>query len=439
MSCIEHLKLEQFVKGKLAPDQMLAVDSHIRECSDCKTLAGRLSSRTDFAAELSGAVDCPEYEELSAYLDQILDAGRTASIRLHANACELCTKDLERIAELRSHAAMREKISVTPGASRAQRRGFFFYWRQALAVGSLAGLIAAAVMLSNFQQVSTRPDHNQIAAKPPMSTPTKTVNPPKSAPAHKPEAIAAKPEPTPVAVAANTAKPAPMLPPPVLNDGQYSVIRKGDRLALAQANGTGVGSSLQARISARIDEKLRTGKIKLPEPVKMAMASVTVRGEGNGYEVQPAAPKPIGPNGKIVMSATPTFNWSAVDLAESYRVRVSDESGNIIAEQVTKKTSLTLAKPLARGNTYIWRVGVRFGETDSWMQSGYTRFHVLSSQDFDTINSVRAKLPGSHLALGAAYESVGLYEEAAAEYRLLRRANPNSKLAQKLLNGVTLN
>jgi hypothetical protein len=38
--------------------------------------------------------------------------------------------------------------------------------------------------------------------------------------------------------------------------------------------------------------------------------------------------------------------------------------------------------------------------------------------------------------MGVAYESAGLYDEAQNEYRALRRANPNSKLAQRLLYGV---
>jgi len=434
MSCIERITIEQFVKGKLAPEQMLAVDSHVCECADCKKLAASVSSRVDLAASVAGAADCPEYEQLSAYLDESLDAAHTTAIRNHANMCEFCAGDLDRIRELRSHAAMREEITVKPGASSAPRRRFFLYWRQALAITSLAGIAAIAVMFGNFDRVAPK-SHQQIAVNPPINNAVKTVSP-KNPP--KPETVAVRPQPTPVKVAVNDAKPAPMVTPPVLNDGRYSVIRKGSGLALAKADGSSVGSRLEARIAAKIDEKLRTGKIKLPEPVKMAMASVTVRDGNDSYEAPPAAPKPIGPIGRIVMSANPTFNWAAVDLAEAYRVRIYDESGNMVAEQLTKNTGLTFSKPLVRGKVYNWRVGVRFGEADSWTSSGSSAFYVLSAQDFDSINSARTRLRGSHLALGAAYESAGLYEEAANEYRLLRRANPNSKLAKDLLYGVAL-
>lgn len=442
MSCIERVEIEQFVKGKLAPEKLLAVDSHIRECADCKKLAASLSSRVDLAAAVTGAADCPEYEELSAYLDEKLDAARAAAIKNHANLCELCAGDLDRIQELRSHAALREKITVKPGASRvSQRRGFFFYWRQALAVTSLAGLVAVGFMLSNFDNVATK-SHKRpvVAVNPGISSPVKPVTP-QNPTKPQPEKIAAKPESAPTKAPVKDTKPAPVVVASVLRDGKYSVVRQGGNLTLAKADGSSVRSSLEAKLAARIDEKLRTGKIKLPEPVQMAMA-VPVRGGDDSYEPRPSAPKPVAPVGsqtgrpRIVMSASPTFNWGPVDLANAYRVRVYDESGNMVGEQMTKNTHLTFSKPLARGKVYTWRVGVRFGEEDSWTQSGSIPFYVLSAQDFGAINSVRTRLPGSHLALGAAYESAGLYDEAANEYRMLRRENPNSKLAKDLLYGV---
>jgi len=137
-----------------------------------------------------------------------------------------------------------------------------------------------------------------------------------------------------------------------------------------------------------------------------------------------------------LLSQTPTFTWQSVDLAESYRVRIYDKAGNLVIEQLVKHTSFTPSKPLARGMVYSWRVGVRFGETDQWAESAAVRFAVLSAVDYASIKRVQHRLPGSHLAAGAAYESVGLYGEAAAEYRALKRANPNSKLARKMLQGV---
>lgn len=435
MNCIEQTELEQYLKGKLAPERMLAIDEHVSRCADCKSLATKSFARADFGAAVMGAVDCPEYEELSAYVGELLDTERATSIRAHANICEPCTRDIGRITELRSHAAMREKVVVAPGMSRQARRSPFAYWKQALAAVSVAGIAAVALVFGNLG--GTLPDeHARVAVnQPDLRVPT--AESPKAAEPNPGTPVASLPEKKPVATTDIAKAPAPTAPAvvAVLRDGRYSVIRKNGSMVLAKIDGTSVRTSLEARIAASIDEKLRTGKIKPVKPVMMAMASIPVR-SANGYETPQTAPKQIGPMGKVTLSAKPTFTWSAVDLAESYRIRIYNEASNLVVDQIVKKNSFTPATPLPRGHVYAWRVGARFGETDQWSDSSAAKFLVLSTDDYASIAQVRSRLPGSHLALGAAYESVGLYDEAASEYRALRRANPHSKLARKLLYGV---
>jgi hypothetical protein len=107
------------------------------------------------------------------------------------------------------------------------------------------------------------------------------------------------------------------------------------------------------------------------------------------------------------------------------------------AEQTTNGYSIVLPEALSRGEEYTWRVGVRFSESDSWAESAPAKFYVLSSDDYSSIQQVKTALPGSHLALGAAYESFGLYEEAQQEYRALRRSNRDSSLARRMLYGTS--
>lgn len=424
MNCIDRTELEGFVKAKLAPERMLAVDEHVTGCAKCKADVMGLSARADFGAALVGANDCPEYEELSAYIDKALDAKRAESIRLHANLCELCAKDIEKISELRSHAALREKIVVKPGMTRQRSRGALGYWKHALAAVSLAGIAALAVIFGNFGGSAVSTTH-VVALKPSAPVANRATEKPKT-----PTVAQVQPKKAPVVVASNP-KPAPVAAP-VLRDGGYSVVRKDGKMVIAKSDGTSVRTALEARL----DEKLRTGRIRPAKPVMMAMASVNMRGDGTGYDVPPTAPKQIAPLRKVVLSTRPTFSWSAVNLAESYRIRVYDESSNLVIDQIVKKNSFTPAKPLARGQVYKWRIGVRFGETDQWAESAAVKFAVLSNDDLASIKRAQSELPGSHLALGTAYESAGLYEEAAAEYRALRRDNPNSDLAKKMLYGV---
>jgi hypothetical protein len=135
-----------------------------------------------------------------------------------------------------------------------------------------------------------------------------------------------------------------------------------------------------------------------------------------------------------VLSNYPKFKWSSVDLADSYRVLITTKDGNVVFEGNTDKNTLTLSKPLQRGQVYNWQVGARFSKSDPWSNSLAARFKVLSSEDFASIQKVKSSLPGSHLALGAVYESLGFHNEAVNEYRALLKDNPTSSLALKLIS-----
>jgi len=441
MKCVEQVELEQFLKGKLPTERMLEIDEHAGECEECKRLLVSLSARAQFAAELVGAADCPDYEELSAYIEGSLEPKRAEAVCVHANLCEHCANDIDRMRELRSHAILREKVIVRPGATRQKRtlldsllpiRSLSNGWRY-LAVGaSLGAVVAVAVFLSTISGPVVN-NASQVAVNPSAATQTHKAEAKKTP---VPGSVSPVERSKPVVVAEKPARQPVPQPVTVLRDGDYAVVSSKGYLMLARRNGAPLRTALEARIAASIDEKLRTGKIKLAKPVQMAMATIQTRGADGGYEPAPTAPKQISPVGRFVLSAKPSFTWTAVDLADSYRLRVYDGEGNLVAEQVTTKPTATLDRPLARGKVYAWRVGVRFGESDDWTESGASRFEVISTDDYNAIERIRTKLPGSHLALGAAYESVGLYDEAAAEYRLLLRANPNSKLAAKLLHGL---
>ncbi len=438
MDCIDRKELKQFLDGKLAAQRLIEIDEHLDECKACRAAAGRMSSVINFASEVTGTTDCPEYEELSAYVDKSLDTERMKSVRSHIGLCEICSRDVDRISELRSHAALREKIVVKPQARMHRRRqGVFVYWRQALAAVSLCGVIAVAIVVFGNAGDQNHNNRPQVANNPPIvnnlpKAPADDVT--KIEPQDAPAVVESAP-PSPSIVAEAPAKPAPVVKT-VLRDGRYSVISSNGKIAFAKKDGVVVRGG--ARIAAAIDEKLRTGKIKPAKPIQVAMATIHVRSAG-AYDVPPTAPKQIAPVEKVLITQKPAFTWAAVDLAESYRVRVYDKSGNLIIDQVVEQTTFTPSSSLPRGKAYSWRVGVRFSETDGWVESAAGGFAVISAEDYSLINRARKDFAGSHLAMGAAYESAGLYEEAAAEYKALRRANPNSELANKLLDGVAGN
>jgi len=439
IECIDKSELEKFLRGKLDSKRMLIVDRHIAECNACRS---QLASLPEFAkvsaafgTMVIGADGCPDYEELSAFLDSTLDEVRTRIIAAHVNTCELCERDLERMRELRSQALLREKVIVRPGMTLRRSASKPSVWKRVF-VGTMAvvALVWITVTLIGF---GLRSGEKQLTAKKMPSSPVievpKAVH--KTPPVPRPKSdkpILAQKKSLPRVVTSKDRKLTAVAESKVvLRDGNYRVVEKNGKLVFAEIDGTVVKTPLEARIMAAVEEKLRTGRIKLAEPIRVAM-NTTLRDQ-DGYTPPPTAPTPISPDNKIVLTDRPTLVWSKVDLAESYRVIVKTDDGNVVFEQETDRNSVTVTKPLQRGSDYSWQVGVRFSAGDEWTNSRAVRFRVLSDTEYAVIQKIKSQMPGSHLALGVAYEAFGLYDEAAAEYRKLARANPNSTLARDML------
>ena len=421
------------MSGKLEPGRLLAVDEHVTTCAECKAALEGIPARSATAAGLSNLLldvaVCPDYEELSAFVDKTLEAGRARELTAHVNACELCASDIARIEELRSHAAMRQTVRIRPGATKVPAQGVGL-WRRALSAVAVIGAVAVvAVSFGYFGKVETpktKPNTqiaNNSGAQPINGIKPNAVVPPQSSPVSKPVPTTGQ---TP-----NVSKPVVAAVKPVLVDGSCQVIGGKGKYSVARVDGKSIRTALEARIAASIEEKIRTGSIKPLRAVRVAMNTMALR-SGDDYTAPATAPTPVSPTGKIVLSDRPVLSWSKVDMARAYRVVVTDAAGRQMLDEITATNSAAPGRPLQRGQVYLWRVGVRFGADDEWAMSKAAAFKVLSSEDLAQIQSVKTAMPGSHMALGATYESLGLRDEAEAEYRALREANPHSQLARRL-------
>jgi hypothetical protein len=426
MKCVDKRELEQFLQGDIEPERLVALDEHLSACAACRALLDALPARAravaSFGADLIGASDCPDYEQLSALVDETLDEAKSRSLTAHVNMCELCAGDVDRMRALRSQGVLRDTVRVQPGTARRSAVWPRGLWRRALAGVLVAGAVAIAAV--TLRQPPSAP----------VTKPVVTAVAPAHEPAHVRPGPAVKPtapKPSLVAAIPDKEKPAQPRPNALLRDGRYQLVKADGRYAMARIDGKSIRTPLEARVAALIAEKIRTGKIKPAEPVRVAMNDIRLRDDG-GYTLPPTAPKQISPVGVVVMSDHPTFKWSKVDLAESYRLVVTDKNGNPVFEGATDRTTLKLGQPLERGRVYFWRVGARFSKNDSWANSRAAGLRLISAEDMAAIRAVERRMPGSHLALAAVYESVGLYADAADEYRAVRRANPGSRLARRI-------
>jgi hypothetical protein len=67
------------------------------------------------------------------------------------------------------------------------------------------------------------------------------------------------------------------------------------------------------------------------------------------------------------------------------------------------------------------------------------KFQVLARARLEELQRVRRVYPAAHLTLGVLYAQAGLEAEAAREFQLLVRANPQSDVARKLLRSAQVN
>jgi len=434
MNCLNRSQLEQFLKGELEPALLIAAAEHVETCGNCASeIAGRMASSSACAAlseALLGVEDCPDYETLSAYVETSLPSEVMTLVSSHTGRCELCAADIARMQELRSHAALREKLVLGPTPRSVRHSGRAVWLRRVF-----AGAVAAGVVIGLMVTVPQMKKPTKVVSTPSVEAKREDVTPPAVA-TRQPDAgpSSVRTEKTVVAAAPEATPERPAVAS-LLSDGPYSVARVNGKIVLARKDGTSATTALEAKLAESIAAKLRTGKIRQARPVQMAMASIALR-DGESYVPPPTAPRLVTPVARITVQAVPSFTWSKVDLADSYRIVVTDAGGNVVLDATTKNHSFSPARPLQRGRVYTWRVGVRFGPDDEWSNSSAARFGVLSSEDLSRIQQVKRLLPDSRIALGVAYESAGLYEEASAQYRALRARHPESALARQMLNGV---
>lgn len=96
-------QIEQYRDKAMPPDELLAFDSHLAQCAECrKQLAGNQDVST-LLHSLGAAADAPEhlsYEQMAAYVDaKATDIDREI-VEAHVELCARCAAELGDLAAL---------------------------------------------------------------------------------------------------------------------------------------------------------------------------------------------------------------------------------------------------------------------------------------------------------------------------------------------------
>jgi Putative zinc-finger len=148
----------------------------------------------------------------------------------------------------------------------------------------------------------------------------------------------------------------------------------------------------------------------------------------------------INPVGTVILPDRPTFRWSRLNGAASYIVEVYDDKfAKVATSPQLIDNSWTASQPLPRGKTYTWQVkAAKDGRKliSPPPAEPEAKFRILDQARAVELMQAQRTYAGSHLTLGLLYVREGLLDNAELEFRKLRKANPSSAIARRLLANV---
>ncbi len=170
----------------------------------------------------------------------------------------------------------------------------------------------------------------------------------------------------------------------------------------------------------------------LPEAVR-ASAKEVINGDG---AQRPASLNGLAPNtdaslqypvSEVVEERQPILRWK--NFSGSYTIAVFDTNGRRIARSgILNDTHWLVPVTLDRGQEYRWQI-------QGGSETRTATFRVLSEADEDRLSQVRETHP-TPAALGAVEQQMGLLSLAQQQFEALKKEQPNSQDAAKLLDHV---
>jgi len=415
---VEHLSSKQ-VEGyslrQLPAAELLAVSDHLGECDACRSRvesndAAFFALHDEVLGE-NGSAGHLTVEQSSDYVDKHLSGEALQFVNDHLTGCERCVLAVADLRAFRNEIAPsldREYGPTTIPARVGWRDRFVSLFRvapvPAFGGAALAMLLLAAVAWIIWR--TPKESHQEVVVAPtPVSQPAPSVEP--SQPSQSAPAVVAQ-----------------------LNDGNGV-------LSLDQEGKLSGADNLPPAYQGLLKKALTSQRIERSSQLQgLTRASSTLMGSDN----KPREFTVVEPVGNVVLSNQPAFRWSSLEGATGYVVEVYDDQFKLVASspELTNR-SWTVSQSLARGKVYSWQVkAIKDGQevTSPRPPAPQAKFRVLDQAKANEIARAKRDFPSSHLTLGLLYADAGLLREAEQEFRLLRRANPNSDIARNLLRQI---
>jgi anti-sigma factor RsiW len=418
---VEHLtqkQVEGYSLRQLPAAELLAVSDHLAECDACRLrLESTFSGDTAFFAlheetfsENGNALHLSA-EQTADYVDKHLSGEALQFVNDHLTGCNQCALAVADLRAFRNEIApsLDRYYGPTQAPARAGWREKFVSLFKVAPLPAFGGAALAMLLLAAIAWIiwrTPKDTHQEVVVAPtPVSQPTPLMEPSLS------------PQPAPAVVAQ-------------LNDGNGV-------LSLDQEGKLSGADNLPAGYQSLVKKALTSQRIERSSQLQgLTRPSSTLMGSDN-KSLPFAVVEPVG---NVVLSNQPAFRWSALEGATGYVVEVYDDQFKLVASspEVTNR-SWTTSQSLTRGKVYSWQVkAIKDGQevTSPRPPAPQAKFRVLDQAKANEIAKAKRAYGSSHLTLGLLYADAGLLREAEQEFRLLRRANPDSEIARNLLRQI---
>ncbi|HET6977953.1 MAG TPA: hypothetical protein VFI24_16610 [Pyrinomonadaceae bacterium] len=418
MEHVTQKQVEDYSQNRLPATELLAVSDHLGECDDCRRRveAGLNGEAAFFALHdetlaengLGGAHLTSE--QTAEYVDKNLNGEALQVVVDHLGNCEQCVFAVEDLRAFRNEVAPsldREYRPATVPVTTKRRESLFSRFRIA-PVPAFAGAALAILLLAMIAWIvwrAPKDERQEVVAVPSPSV-----------------------QPTPIPTA--SVQPESVAVVAQVNDGAGVV-------SLDQEGKLSGADNLPAGYQDLLKKALSGQRIEKPSELQgLTRPSSALMGSND----QQREFSVLEPGGNVLLTDRPTFRWSRMEDATGYVVEVYDDQFKLVSSS-PELTNLawTTTGALPRGHIYSWQVkAIKDGqETISPRPPApQAKFRVLDQTKANELVKAKRAYASSHLTLGLLYAEAGLLKDAEAEFRLLRRNNPDSEIAKKLLGQV---
>jgi hypothetical protein len=396
-------ELRDYLARKMTPGDFATAGKHVHQCRPCyQQFLEQLETRFPIEIDLDELAGLrgwhPGDEELAAYLEGPMDELDSDCIGLHLQECVQCRETLQATLEYRAEYFWPHKNGRKKSAQEWTRYGLSF--QQSPSRHMMAGIAAVVIVVALTLWVVLRPA---------PQSPTVAEAPPQEAPSKEP-----LPEHSP--------------PNPPLSDNAPSI---PPRVAASKPEKREIERQPHETETALIAKSLT-----MPPSVERLDRTPAVAIRGNRPSVESFSI--ISPFATLIVSDRPTFRWTPLSGAESYKVSLFDEALHlVVASDPISETEWESTHRLHAGTVYTWTVTAIKGGREIVAPAAPARaeFEVIGRSALAKLNRNVAGMTSS-AARGIVYANAGLLDDAEREFDAYLADHPDDYRTKELLQTV---